>query len=110
MTLNPKIWQPVTAVLSAVNVAAVWFAAQPAEPWHASVHAALAVGFALWSQRLGTRRRTASVTGETLSTEALEELSVLGSEVAELAERLDFAERLLAQPRPAEHQSSPLKP
>jgi hypothetical protein len=42
--------------------------------------------------------------GDNLSAEVLEELSVLRSEVAELAERLDFAERLLAQPPPAENQ------
>jgi TM2 domain-containing membrane protein YozV len=35
-----------------------------------------------------------------LAEEVLDELSALRSEVAELAERLDFAERLLAQPRP----------
>jgi TM2 domain-containing membrane protein YozV len=34
-----------------------------------------------------------------LSQEVLEELSALRSEVAELAERVDFTERLLAQPR-----------
>jgi hypothetical protein len=42
--------------------------------------------------------------GDSLSGEVLEELSTLRSEVAELAERLDFAERLLASPRPAEDQ------
>lgn len=40
--------------------------------------------------------------GEGLSAEALDELSVLRSEVTNLAERLDFAERLLAQPRTAD--------
>jgi TM2 domain-containing membrane protein YozV len=40
-----------------------------------------------------------------LAAEVFEELSTLRSEVAELAERLDFAERLLAQPRAAENQS-----
>jgi TM2 domain-containing membrane protein YozV len=40
----------------------------------------------------------------TLPAEVFEELSALRSEVAELAERLDFAERLLANPRPAEDQ------
>jgi TM2 domain-containing membrane protein YozV len=34
-----------------------------------------------------------------ISQEILEELATLRSEVAELAERLDFTERLLAQPR-----------
>jgi hypothetical protein len=37
--------------------------------------------------------------------EILEELSALRSEVADLAERVDFAERLLAQPRAAEDHS-----
>jgi hypothetical protein len=106
MTLNPRIWQPVAAVLSVVNLGAVWFAAQPGDPWHASIHAALAVGFGVWAQRLGTRRRAASISGESLSAEALEELSILRSEVGELAERLDFTERVLAKPRPAEDQRS----
>ena len=35
-----------------------------------------------------------------LTAEVFEELSALRSEVAELAERVDFAERLLANPRP----------
>ena len=110
MSLNPRIWQPVAAVLSLANLGAVWFAAQPAEPLHASIHAALAVGFALWAQRLGIRRRAASIGGESLPAEVLEELSVLGSEVAELSERLDFAERVMAQPRPAKDQPSSLSP
>ena len=42
------------------------------------------------------------------STEALaQEVDVLRAEVAELAERLDFAERLLAQPRDASSSVSP---
>ncbi len=41
--------------------------------------------------------------GDAPSAEILEELSALRFEVAELAERLDFAERLLANPRPAEN-------
>jgi hypothetical protein len=48
--------------------------------------------------------------GESLSAEVLEELSILRSDVAELYERLDFAERVLAQPRPAEDQPSSLSP
>ncbi len=42
--------------------------------------------------------------GDGLPADVLDELSYLRSEVAELAERLDFAERLLAQPRSAENQ------
>jgi hypothetical protein len=40
-----------------------------------------------------------------LTEEVLDELSALRAEVAELAERLDFAERLLAQPRPVDNDS-----
>jgi TM2 domain-containing membrane protein YozV len=44
-----------------------------------------------------------------LSQQVLDELSQLRSDMAELAERVDFAERLLARPRPAvEDPSSPL--
>ena len=43
--------------------------------------------------------------------EILDELSALRSEVSELAERVDFTERLLAQPRSVEDRSYPsLKP
>jgi TM2 domain-containing membrane protein YozV len=42
-----------------------------------------------------------------MSEEVLEELSALRSEVAELAERLDFAERLLSQPRSQEDPARP---
>ncbi|MGH7508523.1 MAG: TM2 domain-containing protein [Gemmatimonadales bacterium] len=45
-----------------------------------------------------------------LSSEVFEELSALRFEVSELAERLDFAERLLAQPRSAEGQAHPSLP
>jgi TM2 domain-containing membrane protein YozV len=40
-----------------------------------------------------------------LTQEVLEELLALRSEVAELAERVDFTERLLAQPRTEPHRS-----
>ena len=41
---------------------------------------------------------------DVLPADLLEELSALRSEVAELAERIEFAERLLANPRPAPDQ------
>ena len=44
---------------------------------------------------------------DTVTAEVFEELSALRSEVAELAERLDFAERLLAHPRPDADHSFP---
>ncbi len=47
MALNPKIWLPIAAGLSVINLAGVWSAARQAEPWHASIHAALALALAL---------------------------------------------------------------
>jgi hypothetical protein len=47
-----RFWNAVLVVLSAGNLVSVWFAAQPGEPWepwHATIHAALALGFGLWA-------------------------------------------------------------
>ena len=51
---------------------------------------------------------TASAVG-TLPTEVLDELDVLRRQVAELAERVDFAERLLASPRPERAPTPPAR-
>ena len=95
MTFNPRTWFPIAVVLSAVNVIAVWFAAVPAEPLHATTHAALAVAFALWAQRL----RRGPTGGEVeAGLEALQlEVNALRQELGEAQERIDFAERVLAQ-------------
>ena len=95
MTFKPRIWYPIAAVLSLLNVGAVWFAALPGEPLHATVHATLALAFGLWAQRL--RQRTLG--GEdSAQVEELElENNDLRLELAEAKERLDFAERVLAQ-------------
>jgi hypothetical protein len=95
MTFKPSLWYPIAAVLSVVNGVAVWFAAQPAEPWHATSHAALAVAFGLWAQRLRHRLRGGELQA---GVEALEiEMSTLRQELSDAQERLDFAERMLAQ-------------
>lgn len=57
MWFRHRAWIPVAWLLSAANVVSVWFAARPAEPWHASVHAAFAVLFAVGAQRLSARER-----------------------------------------------------
>lgn len=57
MTSKTRLWYAVLIVLSVINLAAVWFAARPGEPWHATIHAALAVGFGLWAQWLRWRGR-----------------------------------------------------
>jgi hypothetical protein len=95
MTFKPAVWRPIAVVLSAVNLVAVGFAAGAAEPWHAAGHAALGLAFGLWAQRL----RPGPGGGDQLDRlEALEtEVSNLRGELGEAQERLDFAERVLAQ-------------
>ena len=95
MSFKPAIWYPIAVVLTVINVAGVWFAARPAEPWHATIHAALAVAFGLWAQRL--RQGPGRIEFEA-GLEAIEvEMSTLRQELSEAQERLDFAERLMAQ-------------
>ena len=99
MTFKPALWYPIAVVLSVINLAAAGFAAASAEPWHATTHAALAVAFGLWAQQLrqGLRQQSG---GDDLEArlEALElEVSEQRRELSETQERVDFAERLLAQ-------------
>lgn len=77
---------PLAALGSAVNVVAVWFAAAPAEPMHATIHAALAVAFAVWAQRLRTRLRASSSLAERL--EDADAFRALETEVVTLREAL----------------------
>ncbi len=97
MTFKPATWYPIAVVLSVVNLAAAGFAAGSAEPWHTTVHAALALAFGLWAQRL---RQAPGGSELQAGLEALEvEVSRLRQELSETQERLDFLERLLAQER-----------
>jgi hypothetical protein len=98
MTFKSAIWRPIALGLSGLNLVGVGFAAGAAEPWHAGVHAALALAFWSWSQRLG--QRAAGPGAELPRLEALElEVSQVRRELEEAQERLDFTERLLAQGR-----------
>ena len=100
MTFKPRIWQPVAILLSAGNLVGVGLAAGAAEPLHAGLHAVLGLAFGLWAQRLG---RAPSASGDLQAgLEALElEVTDVRRELGEVQERLDFAERLLAQNREA---------
>lgn len=103
MTFKPAIWYPIAAVLSVINLVAVGFAAAEAnpDPWHAGIHAALALAFGLWAQRLRQRRGASELQAPLEVAEALEaieaEMSQLRQELGETQERLDFAERVLAR-------------
>lgn len=107
MWFKHRAWIPVAWGLAAVNAAAVWFAAEPAEPWHATIHAALAVGFTLGAERLRTRRQLAAqderVEAVLDENEQLHEtLADMEARLLELGEHLDSAERLLARQRDPE--------
>jgi hypothetical protein len=95
MTFKPAIWKPIAIVLSAVNLAGAGFAVASDEPWHATLHVALAVALGAWARHL----RPGSVGSEIEARlEALEiEMGNVRGELSETHERLDFAERLLAQ-------------
>jgi hypothetical protein len=106
MALNPRIWFPIAIGATALNLVAAAFYTGT----HAGMHAALAVGFGLWAQRL--RQRTSS--GAQLEVEAgttqqlqegfeaLEaEVARLRQELSETQERVDFVERVLAQNKEA---------
>ncbi len=119
MTFKPAVWYPIALVLSVVNVAGAWLAAGPARGhmsrrlvggrarrvWpversdSVSTHAALAVAFGLWAQRLRLRRRAGGddVQGQLDALEA--EVVAIGQELTETQERLDFTERMLMQER-----------
>ena len=103
MTLNPRIWYPIAVVGCVLNVVGVAFAARPAEPWHAAIHAALAVAFGVWAQHLKGRQAGALDSGNETEIAALrEEVGELSRELSDLHERLDFVERVLSQAREME--------
>ena len=100
MDLKTARWRPVAITLSAINVAALGFHTALEQGEFAGIHAILAGGFALWAGRLG-RRRPAAIAAGAGSEARLEELEAelmdQRRELADAQERLDFAERLLAQ-------------
>ncbi len=95
MTFKPAIWHPIAVVLSGINLAGAGFAAGVVEPWHAAAHGAPALAFGLWARRL---RQEPGGNERQVGLEALDaEVSDLRRELSEAQERIDFAERLLAQ-------------
>ena len=96
MWFKHRAWIPIAWLLSLGNVVATWFAAQPAEPWHATTHALLAVLFGLGAERLAARRRGLKNWGGGAElpadiTTLREELTALGQAQSEILKRVDHA-------------------
>jgi hypothetical protein len=111
MRFRSPVWIPVAWILSGVNIAATFFAARDAEPMHTLLHAALGVAFALWAERL--RRRGAPPPEGSLADmqQQIDEWQAESrGQIAELHERLDFAERFLQQQRAAQGVRPPESP
>ena len=101
MSFKSGIWFPIAVVLSVINLVAAGFAAGEPQPWHVGTHAALALAFGLWAQRLRLRPRESELQAPLEVLDALDaldaEVSKLRQELSETQERMDFTERLLAQ-------------
>jgi hypothetical protein len=97
MRFRSPLWYPAAFVASVVNIAGAGFAVGLGEPGHTAVHVGLAALFGFVAHRLRPAR--ADTAGDDAGRlEALEdEMLAQRRELAEAQERLDFAERLLAQ-------------
>jgi hypothetical protein len=110
MKFTSPLWYPIAVLVSAANVVAVWFAAVPAGPLHATIHAVLAVGFASWAHRLRQSRDAGRLGPETVAAlDALEAAEIentrLRQELGAAQQRIEFAERVaMREPVPRENQ------
>jgi len=101
-----RAWIPVAWLLSAANVASVWFAAAPGEAAHATVHALLAVLFGVGAQHLARRKQLAAGADLEAPLQEIEDrlaeldrLPAPDGRLNDLEERLDFLERALVEVR-----------
>ena len=109
MTFKPATWYPIAILLCVANAVAIGFASGAV---HGSAHAALAVAFGAWAMRLGRRREREETEAAPETSEAIESLEAemikLRQELIETQERVDFAERMLAQrPDPSRYKVPP---
>lgn len=98
MNFKPAIWYPIAVALTVINVLGIGYAVAISQPAHAALHVGLALAFGAWARHL--RRGPEGMVGSELDDRlaAIEfEVSTLRQELGEAQERLDFAERLLAQ-------------
>ncbi len=102
MWFKHRAWIPVAWLLSLGNVVAVWFAALPAEPWHATIHALLATLFGLGAQHLMARQRALSrdadpALGDDRMKRLEQAIDSIAVEVERIGEGQRFVTKLLAE-------------
>ena len=101
MRFKHRAWIPIAWLLSLVNLVSVWFAARPAETWHASAHALLAVLFGLGAQRLMIRRqallRADPVLGEDHVKRLEQAIDSIAVEVERVGEGQRFVTKLMTE-------------
>ena len=96
MTFKSRFWHPAALAFSGLNLVGVGMAAGATEPLHAGIHAILALAAWSWGQRL--RQRQPEAIGDHSRLETLDlEVDQVRRELADVQERLDFTERMLAQ-------------
>lgn len=97
MWFKHRAWIPIAWLLSLLNLGAVWFAALPAEPWHATIHALLAVLFAVGAQRLMARQRSPAAVEASRADRLQESLDVIALEVERISEGQRFVTKLVTE-------------
>jgi len=94
------MWRRLAVVATVFNVAGAGFAIAAGEGWHAGVHVTLALAFAFAAQRLtAVDSRSESAGMQQQLDEVQAELTRQAAHLAELNERVDFAERVLTKAR-----------
>jgi hypothetical protein len=97
MWFKHRAWIPIAWLLSLGNVVATWFAAQPAEPWHATIHALLAALFGVGAQRLMDRRRAPLRAESVLGDDRMERLEQAVDSIAVEMERVGEGQRFVTK-------------
>jgi hypothetical protein len=115
MWFKHRAWIPIAWLLSLGNLVAVWFAAQPAEPWHAAIHALLAVLFGLGAQRLMARQtallRAEPVLGDDRMKRLEQAIDSIAIELERIGEGQRFVTKLFAErAREPDHSSHSRQP
>jgi hypothetical protein len=102
MWFKHRAWIPIAWLLSLGNVVSIWFAALPAEPWHATIHGALAVALGVGAERLRARRRAPRGEDVPIGDERMQRLEnaidAIAVELERIGEGQRFVTKVLAEP------------